>query len=101
MRTSPAARRVLVALAALALWFAGTGGPASAKSAAAPPPQATCVFSNPAFSGKCTETASVAQGSSAEQACESILQCLNNVDCLKTFCQATTIRTGWKLESAK
>ena len=27
--------------------------------------------------------------------------CLNDVDCLKTYCQATTIRSGWKLESAK
>ena len=72
------------------------GGPA-----AAPSKQATCVFTNPAYSGKCTETASVAEGSTAGQACQSILQCLNDVGCLKTYCQATTIRSGWKLESAK
>ena len=42
----------------------------------------------------------VAEGSSPAQACQSVLQCLNDVDCLKTYCQATTIRSGWKLESA-
>ena len=63
--------------------------------------KATCVFTNPAFAGKCVENADVADGSSPAQACESILQCLNDVDCLKTYCQATTIRSGWKLESAK
>jgi len=64
-------------------------------------PKATCVFTNPAFAGKCVENADVAKGSSAKQACESILGCLNNTGCLKTYCQATTVRTGWKLESAK
>jgi hypothetical protein len=65
------------------------------------PPTATCVFSNPAFAGKCVENADIGQGSSAQQACEAILSCLNNVDCLKTYCQATEIRGGWRLESAK
>ncbi len=104
MRTLPAARRFLLAMLAVAApWLAFFARPAAARTAPPPPapPQATCVFSNPAFSGKCTETAAVADGSSAKQACESILQCLNNVDCLKTYCQATTVRSGWKLESAK
>jgi hypothetical protein len=65
------------------------------------PPTATCVFSNPAFAGKCVETADLGQGSSPQQACEAILSCLNNSGCLKTYCQATEIRTGWRLESAK
>jgi hypothetical protein len=60
-----------------------------------------CVFTNPAFAGKCTETASITGGSSAQQACDSILRCLNDVTCLKTYCQATTIRLGWRLESAQ
>ena len=71
--------------------------PAPAADSAA----ATCVFTNPGFAGKCTENASIAQGRSAQQACESILRCLNDTACLKTYCQATTIRSGWRLESAK
>ncbi len=76
-------------------------GRPTASSAGPPPAQATCVFTNPAYSGKCVENASVADGSTPQQACQAILSCLNNVDCLKTYCSATTIRTGWKLESAK
>ena len=78
-----------------------SGSPAPSEAGPPPPPQATCVFTNPGYSGKCVQTTDVPQGSSAQQACESILQCLNNVDCLKTYCDATTIRGGWKLESAK
>ena len=73
----------------------------SAPAPPSAPPTATCVFANPAFAGKCTETTAVASGSTETQSCESILQCLNDVGCLKTYCQATTIRTGWRLESAK
>lgn len=73
-----------------------------APSPASPPTaRATCVFTNPGYSGKCVENADVADGSSPQQACQAILACLNNVDCLKTYCSATTIRTGWQLESAK
>ncbi len=64
-------------------------------AAAPPPPQATCVFTNPAYSGKCVENADIAEGSSPQQACQAILSCLNNVECLKTYCSATTIRSGW------
>jgi hypothetical protein len=95
--TRPSGR---VLLAAVVLLLAARGGSPAAQSPA-PTAQATCVFSNPAFAGKCIEKAPVAQGATPAQACESILQCLNNVDCLKTYCQATTVRTGWKLESAK
>ncbi len=77
-----------------------SGRPAVAP-AAAPPPRATCTFTNASYSGKCIENADIAEGSSAQQACQAILSCLNNVNCLKTYCSATTIRTGWKLESAK
>ena len=61
---------------------------------------ATCVFSNPGFAGKCTQSAPIAAGSNEQKTCESILQCLNDTRCLKTYC-GTEIRTGWKLESAK
>jgi hypothetical protein len=97
--TTPARSRVAFAVVLLLL-VAHRGSPAASASAA-PPPQATCVFSNPAFAGKCTETAAVANGSTPQQACQEILQCLNSVDCLKTYCQATTVRQGWTLESAK
>ena len=97
--TTPARSRVALA-AALFLLVAHRGSPA-APAGAAPQAPATCVFSNPAFAGKCTETAAVASGSTAQQACQQILQCLNDVGCMKTYCQATTVRQGWKLESAK
>jgi tetratricopeptide (TPR) repeat protein len=66
----------------------------------ASPARAKCVFSNPLFAGRCTETTDVSKGSSARQACEVILACLNNATCIKTYCEATTIRQGWKLDSA-
>jgi hypothetical protein len=87
-------------LAAL-LAFPLSGSPAPSEAGPPPPPQATCVFSNPGYSGKCVQNTDVPQGSTAQQACESILQCLNDVDCLKNYCNSTTIRNGWKLESAK
>ncbi len=82
--------------AALVLFLAARG-----PAAPPPPPSASCVFTNPAFAGKCVEDASIAPGRSPLQTCETILRCLNDVQCLKTYCQATTIRTGWKLESAR
>jgi len=93
-------KRTLGLAVVLALLFSGAPAP-SEVGPPPPPPQATCTFTNPAYSGKCVQTADVAQGSTAKQACESILQCLNNVDCIKTYCNATSIRGGWKLESAK
>jgi hypothetical protein len=88
------------ALLGAALILAAFGGGAT-SSQDAPPARAICVFTNPAFAGKCTEATDVAKGSSPAQACDAILQCLNNVDCLKTYCQATTVRSGWRLESAR
>lgn len=64
-------------------------------------PRATCVFVHQAFAGKCTERPEIPEGSSAKQACASVLRCLNDVRCIETYCQATTLRTNWKLESAK
>jgi len=60
----------------------------------------TCVFVNPAYSGSCTETAQAPSRQPAPEACEPILTCLNNPQCMKTYCGATTIRSGWTLESA-
>ena len=91
-------KRTLGMAAALTLVLSGSPAPSPAGP---PPPQATCTFTNPGYSGKCVENAEIAESSNAQQACQAILSCLNNVDCLKTYCSATTIRTGWRLESAK
>ena len=91
-------RRVLLAAALLLL---GLSRGSSSASDPTPGPRATCVLSNPAYSGSCTQTTPLPPGSTAAKACESVLQCLNDVNCLKTYCSATTVRSGWKLESAK
>ena len=91
-------RRTLGLFVALALLSAAAP---STSPAGPPPPTATCVFTNPGFSGKCTEITDVPEGWTPPQACQVILQCLNDVDCLKTYCQATTIRGGWQLENVK
>jgi len=75
------------------------GGPAPLPASDSPA-TATCVFRNPGYSGQCVQTEGIAAGSTAQQTCESILACLNNVGCTKTYCQATTVRGGWTLESA-
>jgi hypothetical protein len=87
-------------IAALLLFLLASTGGRSATPAPLPA-AATCVFTNPAFAGKCVETVEVGKTGSPQQACGSILACLNDTRCLKTYCQATTIRSGWRLESAK
>lgn len=64
------------------------------------PARATCVFTHPAYSGKCTQTVEMAEGSTANDACSVVLDCLNDVRCTKTYCSATSLRGGWRLESA-
>jgi hypothetical protein len=86
-------RWIILAAAVATLESAGA---ASAQSASA-----SCTFSNPAYSGKCVESVKIPDGSSAQQECETILACLNDVHCSKTYCKGTEIRTGWRLESAK
>lgn len=92
-------RRLLLA-AALTLAPAASPAPARIQDAPPPPRTATCVFTNPSYSGQCVETADVPSGGSAQTACESILRCLNDPGCVKTYCRATEIRSGWRLESA-
>lgn len=71
--------------------------PAGTRQASA---KATCVFAHRAYSGKCTQTVEVEEGSTANDACSVVLDCLNDVRCTKTYCGATSLRGGWKLESA-
>ena len=94
-------RRSLLAFLAVVSALALTASsPARLQEPRQPPPTASCVFTNASYSGKCTETTEIPSGSSPQQACESILRCLNDVGCAKTYCSATEIRSGWRLESA-
>ena len=91
---------LLLAATALA---AAIGATLFHRAAAAEPPaptaNETCVLSNPAYSGKCTVTVDVPKGSTGLAACREVLGCLNDSRCLRTWCNATTVRGGWKLES--
>jgi hypothetical protein len=101
-RITAGSRRLVVigaVVLAAVLLVAGARNTSAAPEKAAP--QATCVLTNPAYSGKCTQTTPLLQGATPAQACQAVLDCLNNANCLKTYCDATTVRTGWKLESAK
>ncbi|MFN8005626.1 MAG: hypothetical protein U0V70_01085 [Terriglobia bacterium] len=60
----------------------------------------TCVFVNPGYSGSCTEKTQASEAVTAEKACQPILDCLNNPQCVKTYCGATSVRAGWTLDSA-
>lgn len=60
-----------------------------------------CTFSNSRYAGKCVERVTPAARQAPVQACRVILECLNDTRCVKTYCQATTVRGGWSLESPK
>jgi hypothetical protein len=62
---------------------------------------ASCTFRNAAYPGKCVESEEIPEGSTAEQVCQSILACLNDVRCIKTYCNATEVRSGWVLVSVE
>src|ERR1700752_3620645 len=95
-------RRLAVASPAVPLVLIALGGwTARAAAAAEGTARAVCVFSNPSFAGHCRETTDVQPGSSLRQPCEEILACLNNAACIKNYCEATTIRQGWTLDSAR
>ena len=82
-------------------------GAAIALAAPDPSPKASetytveCSYSNVAYSGRCFVSEAVPRRLSPPAACQRILSCLNNSQCTKTYCNATTVRGGWKLESAK
>jgi hypothetical protein len=89
-------------LAALVLVLASTT--ASSTSAGPPGPAAgptrtvTCAFSHPSYSGWCRVSRTVPRVG-AQKYCSQVLGCLNDVACVATYCNATTIRGGWRLES--
>jgi hypothetical protein len=61
----------------------------------------TCALSHPSYSGWCRVTREVPRGATAERVCSRVLACLNDSRCNRTYCNATTIRGGWKLESVQ
>lgn len=71
------------------------------RPAADPSPTVTCSFSHPSYSGMCKQSEALPKGTTGKEACESILSCLNDSRCIKTYCDATTIRGGWKLETVE
>jgi len=85
--------------AATATSAAPAARPAPVSAQASPRP-VTCTFSNPAYSGYCRVSASAGDGESAADVCQEVLSCLNNVQCTKTYCNATQVRGGWELVSA-
>ena len=60
-----------------------------------------CAFSNAAYSGYCPVSEKVSARLTPAAACRNVLSCLNNAQCIKTYCNATTVRGGWKLESSR
>ncbi len=71
---------------------------ASSESSSPDTSTVECTFSNPAYSGLCGVTETVPQGTRVSTACKRILACLNDPQCTtKTYCNATTVRGGWKL----
>jgi hypothetical protein len=69
--------------------------------APAAPPTVTCEFSNPGYSGRCRVTKRVPAGNRPRQFCSQVLACLNDARCVRTYCNATTIRGGWKIEKVE
>ena len=94
-------RQICIALAvAFALAFALVL-PATSRPAAEPPIAVTCTFSNPSYAGDCVETTTRTEKDKPETACKPILNCLNNPQCARSYCRATTIRQGWTLKKAE
>ncbi len=65
------------------------------------PRSVTCSFSNPGYSGWCKQDAPIPKDGSADRVCQDILKCLNDVQCIETYCSATSLRGGWKLEKVE
>jgi hypothetical protein len=75
-----------------------TAASSAAAEESSPSRSVTCALSNPGYSGWCRVTETVPPGATAAKVCKNVLRCLNDVRCIKTYCNATTIRTNWRLE---
>ena len=93
---------VLILLCAALAGRAADSGTSAPAAPPAPTPGAatsvTCAFSNPGYSGWCRVRQTVRPGARPRGVCTRVLTCLNDSRCTGTYCNATTIRGGWKLE---
>ena len=87
----------ILLLVALSLSGPATG----ARVTPVAPPALECVFEHPRYVGSCTEEVTPQENQTHLQACRAILACLNNPQCVKSYCQATTLRGGWTLVSPR
>jgi len=82
----------------------GQSGPVPASPASSgrtTEPPVVCGFRNTAYAGLCEERTPYVKDKKLEVICRPILDCLNDIRCIKTYCGSTTVRQGWTLESAK
>lgn len=91
----------------LAIFSAAFAGRAAASLPVGTPglgqdkePPVVCMFQNLSYAGLCKERTPYVKGKKLEVICRPILDCLNDARCIKTYCEATTIRQGWTLDSA-
>jgi len=73
----------------------------SSSPAPGPASTVTCDFSNPGYSGWCRVTKELRPGKRPRGFCSQVLACLNDVRCIRTYWNATTIRGGWRLEKVE
>ena len=89
---------LLLALLAVSRPSGGVAASAASDQRTNSARRVTCSLSNPRYSGWCRVTENLPEGMTGKQVCESVLACLNDVRCSKTYCNATQIRGGWRLE---
>jgi hypothetical protein len=102
MKAAIVALLCVIGVATMVAWPSGPtlAAPANGRQAKEEPP-VVCAFRNQGYTGFCEEKAPYEKGKELEALCEPILDCLNNSQCIKTYCGSTTIRQGWTLASAK
>ncbi len=96
---------VFALVLASALVAATAGAASGPRAASQQPPQpsiaVTCTLANPSYAGDCVEKTTRTEKEKPAAACRPILDCLNNPNCVKNYCQSTTIRQGWTLKKAE
>jgi hypothetical protein len=80
---------------------AQTQSPSASTTPAPSAVTVTCDLSNPGYSGWCRVTKDLPAGRGPKAFCAQVLTCMNDVRCIKTYCDATTIRGGWRLEKVE
>jgi hypothetical protein len=98
--------QIFVALAAAMVATLTVGWAALSAATSAEEPDGAkrtvfCTFTNPAYSGECVESTEILEDSTATKACQAILDCLNNPRCVTTYCNASTVRSGWVLKRSE